>query len=641
MWRKELLPELAKDEGLRKEFLEAGFLQPRIIFNSLLWTYNPRMPTGMRNLPFILRPKQAEVVADIKCAIDTGHNLAITKSRDEGATELLMKLFAIYWWLSPDFVALVGSRKEELVDKAVEVRNGVLVGSHKCLFHKIVYTIHNLPSFLQPQYQKTHMQFQNLENSSMISGESTNTSFGIGDRASVVGVDEVAAIDPTIAQSIIDNINDTSDCCIFNSTHWNWGAAHPYYRLLISNRIKVAVLGWEHNPEKRAGLYRSPAPGIVDIEDYNYYLNRFPRIFKDDRYRLPFRWEEVKERFLNEGVGFIADGGEENFGCPRSPWFDKEEKRRSKRDLAKNVLRIPAGSSEMIFDYATLMRLKNNYVKAPNYYGDIKYEMPKKNVITKVQFEKQGSAAPLKWWGELIKDRPNQKHNYVVACDISRGTGASNSVAAIVDVNTSELVGLYVNPNIGVTDFAELTVALCRWVGGGTQRPFLIWEANGPGDSFGQKIGKLNYGFIYYKEDTRSRSHKKTKRWGWDSTKGPNGTKAKLLWDLDSALMESIRKEKHSAHLTIYDEALINELESYVWFEGRADVGPSDQQLDDSGATAAHGDRVIATGLAVLGTQGQPAAAMKYYKEHSKDSIGGRIETRKLEKQKEKKRFLW
>jgi hypothetical protein len=211
-------------------------------------------------------------------------------------------------------------------------------------------------------------------------------------------------------------------------------------------------------------------------------------------------------------------------------------------------------------------------------------------------------------------------------------------VAAIGDVNTNEIIGMYVNPFIGVTDFAEAVIALCKWTGGGTKNPFLIWEANGPGESFGQKIRKLGYSFVYYKEDVRAKTQKKQNRWGWDSTKGSNGTKCKLLWELDSALMESIKKEidRHSAFLLVYDEQLINELESYVWFEGKADIGPSGEQTETSGARSAHGDRVIATGLVVLGMKGQPKAAMKLVQTYSLASVGGRIEERRQEEERKK-----
>lgn len=575
----------------------------------------------------------------MKAAIDEGYNVGIEKSRMEGATEILCKLLALYWLLSPDFVALVGSRKEELVDNATDIINGKLVGYHKCLFHKILYAINYLPSYLKPNWAKTHLRFQNLDNNSCIGGESTNESFGAGDRAAVAAVDEIARVEPNVAQAIIDNINDTAPCCIYNTTHWNWGAAHPYYKLLKSGRIKVVKLGWENNPEKNGGGYFSPKKGVIEIKDLDYYRKTYPSIFNNGQFSAPFQLAEFEEQFASVGLKFQADGGEKNWGCMRSVWFDRQELRRSKKDIAQNILRIPEGSSDMVFDYGTMMRIRNTFVRPPDYQGEIDFKRGKRGYIESPFFMSSGSKGRLKWWGQLLKNRPDQTHNYVVGCDISRGTGASNSVASILDVNTSELVGVYADPYTDITDFAEIVVALCKWCGGGSKQPFLIWEATGPGETFGKKILKLGYNFVWHKKEERRQEtgDRRQNKWGWDSTKGANGTKIKLVWELDSALMESVRQEKFSSWLTIYDESLLNELESYVYFEGRADVGQALEQTDSSGAKSAHGDRVIATGLCVLAAKDQPMADLQAMRIHTIKSMGGRIKAREIEAERAKR----
>lgn len=622
---------------LRKEFLEACFLKPQIAFDTLFWIYSPQRKAGLRNYPFILYPHQIPAVDELKSAIDEGYNAGIEKSRMEGATEILCKLLALYWWLSPDFVALVGSRKEDLVDKSTDIVNGKLVGWHKCLFHKILYAVHYLPSFLRPNFIKTNLQFQNLDNNAMIGGESTNESFGAGDRAAVAAVDEIERIDPPIAQSIIDNINDTAPCCIYNSTHWNWGAAHPYYKLLKSGKIKVITLGWENNPEKNFGLYKSPTKGIIEIKDMDYYRKTYPFVF-DNNFPSRFPLAEYEPAFAPVGLRFVSDGGEGNWGCVRSVWFDKQELRRSKKDIAQNILRIPEGSSDMVFDYGTMMRIRNTFIRPPDYQGEIDFKRGKRGHIESPFFMPSGSKGRLKWWGQLLKNRPDQTHNYVIGCDISRGTGASNSTAAVMDVNTSELVGMYADPYTDITDFAEIVVALCKWCGGGSKQPFLIWEATGPGETFGKKILKLGYNFVWRKkEERRDSDGKHQTKWGWDSTAGANGSKIKLVWELDSTLMESVREEKYSQHLTIYDESLLNELESYVYFEGRADVGQALEQTDSSGAKAAHGDRVVAAGLCILAARDQPKSELQFMRLHTIKSMGGRIEQRKRDEERMKK----
>lgn len=280
LFRKKLHGLLTKDVGLQQVYKEICLAAPEIWFATSGWTFDPRQPIGLQNIPFLLRPQQKVAIRALKDAIDNQHDLAFDKTREEGATEIICKIFALYWWLKPDIYFLVGSRKEDLVDKSVECRHGRLVGPHQTLFHKIMYAIINLPAWAQANFSKKHLYLQNLDNNATIEGESTNESFGAGNRATAVLVDEAARIDPEPAQQIIDTIHDTTRCAIFNSTHFRWGSAHPYAALLRSNKIPVVTLGYETNPSKAEGLYYSPKKGVVDIVDIEYWKKRAPEIFE-------------------------------------------------------------------------------------------------------------------------------------------------------------------------------------------------------------------------------------------------------------------------------------------------------------------------------------------------------------------------
>lgn len=278
--RQELHAYLAEDKEAQKVYMEMCLIQPQIAFDSAFWTYDPRQPVGYKHRPFILRPKQRVAVNKLKDAIDNQHNLIIDKSREEGATEIICKLFALYWLLSPESCFLVGSRKEDLVDSSVDYKDGKLIGAHQSLFHKILYGIVNAPVWLIPNFNKKHLFLQNLDNGATHIGESTNESFGAAGRATAALVDELARIEPDVAQFIIDTISDVSPCCIYNSTHFRWGSGHPYARLLRSNKIETVTLGFEENPEKNQGLYRSPVSGVVEIIDEIYYKENYPEIFQ-------------------------------------------------------------------------------------------------------------------------------------------------------------------------------------------------------------------------------------------------------------------------------------------------------------------------------------------------------------------------
>jgi len=655
-FRQNLHSKMAHDEGMFQAYMELCSQKPQILFNSAFFVYEARAMPGMQNIPFILRPRQDFAIDRLKYAIDTAsplnpHNLLFDKSREEGASEIICKMFAAYFLMYSDMYFLVGSRVEDFVDKATTIKednNGLnrVYGNHKCLFHKILYALTTLPPYMQPNLRKSHLLLENMDNNSKIGGEATTNNFGAGDRAKAVLVDEAARIEPDIAQYIIDNIQDTTACAIYNSTHFKWGSGHPYAKLINSNKIEVVTLGWEDNPVKNFGLYNSPEADHITIQDIGWYREQCPEVFNEIKVDESFVYsdwkvetaklpEDIKEKLGD--IDFIADGGEGNFSCQRSPWFDGQEARgRSRQDMAINILRIPQGSADQFFDDVNLVRIEKKYVKEPTYTGTIKYEIDKKRPVD-IEF-KRGGPKLLKWWGPMPKGRPRQDHNYIVACDISRGTGASNSVATIVDVNTHEVVGSYVNPNIDVTDFAELAVALCLWCGGGTKSAYLIWEANGPGDTFAKRVRKIGYSFVYYKVNERAKTRKRpsNKTYGWYSTTGINGSKNDLLSSLDAALNESLMPNKRFQYLILHDLQTVRELRDYIFLGDRVDVGASSQITESSGARYAHGDRVISTALIMLALLEQPKASIKKAQKVRKNSMLGRMQERKKELQKKK-----
>jgi hypothetical protein len=593
-FRKDLHTFLLKDDKAKLDFYAKAFVDPRIMFNAVYWCPATESKALSRNLPFILYPHQKPAVLEIKQAFDEGYDLIIDKSRKQGATFLLCGMGLLYWLISPGFQMLWGSRVESLVDTSATITKGMVVGDEKSIFYKMLYLLSTLPPYLVPDYEKNHLLLQNLENGASHAGSTTNIEFGKGSRATVIAVDELAAMEPKIAQRIIENIADTARCCIFNSTQGDYGSAHPYDKMLVSGAIKKVILDWTDNPNQNAGLYDSPEPGKIRIFDVDYYKARYPGVFDGVS-----PGETVDVESVDGTYPFVADGGATNFSCKRSVWYDTEERRpgRTRRGMAQNVLRIPSGSSDLFFRYDLIQNLLDG-VKEPRYRGDVVYEIDSENRLHGVSFQRGGSNSKLSWWGRLINSRPDQSHTYTVGCDLSRGTGASNSVAAVLDINTREIVGLLVTPYLRLEKFAEQVVALCEWVGG-IGEPLLIWEENGASE-FEKRVEELSY-YNLWEKPVKSKN-----RYGWRSTAGPNGTKIAVLNALEAALFEGLRAEPQFDSVVVYDEQSINEAASYVFYEGKVDVGPVTSMTDSSGAKAAHGDRVIAIALAVLAAKGQP-----------------------------------
>ena len=625
-FRKELHSYLVGDEKAKNDFLAKAFIDPRIFFNACYWVPSPKQGSKSPKVPFILYPHQERAILKFKDAIEQGYDVLADKSRDEGATFLVLGISMMYWLIEEMFQALLGSRVESLVDQATGIKNGYVIGFERCLFYKLLFMMNELPLYLKPQFDKSHMLLQNLENGSCFQGETTNAGFGKGARGRLIMVDEAAQIEPKLAQKIFENIADTSSCVILNSTQGDWGSAHPYAKALADPTTQKVILDWTENPRKNPGLYESPKSGIIRIHDVEYYRDQWPSIFN----------EVLAERDypVTDFIGsypFNADGGIGNFHSKRSPWFDSYEKRpnTTARSVAQNVLRVPAGSSDMFFRYDLLEWLRDG-IESPRYEGKIEYIL-EDSTISSSWFTPGGSNSNLSWWDALPSRRPEQTHNYAVGCDISRGTGTSNSVAAVVDVNTNELVGMLVTPYHRQEQFAELVVALCEWIGG-VERPLLNWEKNGASD-FEARIEELGYYSLWDNDG---------KFYGWRSSGGPQGTKIELLNSFEAALFEGRKEKSEFDRLYVKDEQTVNEMAQYVFFEGRVDVGPATMQTESSGAKAAHGDRPIAVALACLCAKQQSPGKRDQYALVEEGSFFDRKRKRdELEAKKQKDSKIW
>jgi len=635
-FRKELHSKLCDDESAKKLYLELCYQYPQIAFDTAFWTYNPKNKPFCRNLPFILRPQQIKVISDIKNAVDNGVDLLIEKSRDEGATELICKFYALYFSIIPETSFLVGSRKEIFVDQGTNINsyntiNARAIGSPKCLFHKILYTFATMPIWMRPRINKISMHIENQDNASVIDGEATNENFGAGDRRTAILLDEFGRVDHRLAQNIRDSVNDVADCIIYNSTHF-YGKGHPFYKLRVSNKVKVILMPWYKNPTKITGLYKSPDLNIIKIHDKDYYKEKYPKAFCDkDVYRYSDLEKDLLIYYPESKINFIADG-EDKW---RSIWYDYQEKRRDSRDLAQNIDMNPAGSSDNFFDHQVCQRIRTERICKPKYTGEVEYKLNENGKVANVKFVDKGGRNRLLLWCDLERGRPNQFHNYIVTCDISLGTGASNSVCGIYDVNTHEKIGMWVSPNTPPEEFADQVVAICKWVGGTTKVPYLNWEANGPGGSFDKRIRFQGYDFVYRNRKDRLISRKRTKKHGWYST---NESKYDMLLDLRIALSEGLKDNPAYKSLIVYDESTVGEYESYMFYEN-GQLGLSECVDETTGARSAHGDRVITDGLAIVAMSDVRPAILSKIVTPPSNSFEHRYRAWKQEQELNKRKF--
>lgn len=561
-----LAPKQARKNGLfRKALLTEAFgnfelqqeIWTRCSEDIIFWldtfgfTYSPKDFPECPNRPFVLYPYQEKAILDMNNAIGK-HPILIEKSRDMGATWLILSLFLWRWQFRPAQSFLVGSRKQELVDKT---------GDPKSLFWKLIYLIEHQPPWMRPNYERNILALHNNENGSTIDGESTNDDFARGDRRTAILLDEFPAVDNGYA--ILKAVGDATSCPIFAGT--SQGASGAYYDVLTkmrdANPERVIRFHWSDHPQKRVGLYRSEK-GKLEIIDHDF---TFPPNYK-----------------------FVLDGK------LRSLAYDEREKQAANsQEMAQewDIDYLLAGWQ--FFDPRLLEKIKRDIVGPPAAAGEV---IGKPDWRKPEWFEQRG--APLKLWFQPTADGkvPEAWKDCIVACDVSTGKGGemtSNSVAVVARRTTGEKVAEYTTNCQSPPDFCKQALALCKWF----NDAFLIWEENGPGGEFSKQVKETDYRNVYYRNDTETGfNSRKTRRPGWWSNKD---TKRILLSDYAKALTDG--KYINRSELAVSECAQYVHQPNGVIEHSRARNTPDPTNQGES-----HGDRVIADALAVHAMNDRP-----------------------------------
>ena len=212
-------------------------------FNNWVWTYDPRglsynLPP---NIPFVLRPRQADMVEWLQERIFTQTHGLIEKSRDEGMSYVILGFFLHQWLFVDGFAAGVGSRKEDLVDKK---------GDPKTLFYKFRDMLNKLPDWMKPKGYNEHehdnyMRIINPANGATLTGEAGDN-IGRGGRTSIYLLDEWAFVER--AESIDAAISQNTNVHIKGSTPN--GIGNRFYQDRFSGRYNIFSMAWQENPDK-------------------------------------------------------------------------------------------------------------------------------------------------------------------------------------------------------------------------------------------------------------------------------------------------------------------------------------------------------------------------------------------------------
>lgn len=240
-FRKRIIREASSDRGFQRELKALCAKDPLFWWNTFAFTYDPRLSASV--VPMVTYGFQDEAITEINNSIGSD-DICISKSRDMGASWILVGVFLYRWMFRQGESFLLVSRNEDYVDKA---------GNPKALFWKIDFLMKHLPGWMIPNFSRTKLRLSNHDNGSTIDGESTTGDVARGDRRTAIGLDEFAAFDVDAGYRALAATRDATNSRIFNSTPN--GTNNAFHAVAQNEEIKQIRLHWTKHPTKARGLY--------------------------------------------------------------------------------------------------------------------------------------------------------------------------------------------------------------------------------------------------------------------------------------------------------------------------------------------------------------------------------------------------
>lgn len=240
------------------------------------WIYEPRADGEMSMAPFILYPKQAELLFALDGAMQRPKgqfsSIAIAKARGVGATWLDAGDDLWRWLFSKNFQGRLVSRNEDMVDKQ---------GSSDSSMWKIDYLVDRLPYWLLPEGYTTrsayrsHLRMVNPSNNNAILGEAKTSGIGVGGRATKYSIDEAARFDDL--DLIWGQLAETTDHRIAISTHNVERSTHFWDMCNGTNGWNpplVFPMGWDANLMRDAAWLEETRLTLrADLFQREYLMN--------------------------------------------------------------------------------------------------------------------------------------------------------------------------------------------------------------------------------------------------------------------------------------------------------------------------------------------------------------------------------
>ncbi len=210
-------------------------------------TIDPRVSGRGRSplMPFLLFPKQIELVDWVIQRWKNGEPGVLVKSRDVGASWVAFATACALCIFHKDFMAGFGSAKEDKLDRS---------GDPDTLFYKGRAFMQSIPEEFRAGWtlkgNSQHLRLTFPETGSSITGEAGDN-MGRGGRKAIYFVDEAAFVERPL---IIDgNLSANTDCRIDMSTVN--GSANPFAAKAMGGKIPRMDFTWRDDPRKDEEWY--------------------------------------------------------------------------------------------------------------------------------------------------------------------------------------------------------------------------------------------------------------------------------------------------------------------------------------------------------------------------------------------------
>jgi hypothetical protein len=361
-YRKRIRQWAAESEENRRDLWIACARDILFWTNTFVWTYDPRLEwEGGKWLPFNTYPFQDEAILTIQDCVGK-EDLGIDKSRDQGASWMMLLVFDHFFTFHAGYSFLVGSRKEDLVDKA---------GDHDCLFWKIDQIHARVPPWLRPNMRpgldRQALMFNNRELGCNIVGSSTTKDLSRGGRRSAVAIDEYAAYEPPASYEVLSATQFVTRSRIFNSTPK--GCVGGFHDVMHKLAIRKLHFDWFNHPVQRQGLYTTQA-GRLKLVDPGFWSFATVGLIRRLAPLIGKKIKATKDTPARDVYPFILDGE------VRSPYFDNEcERTPVKSIIAQELKRDYLGAGGQFFDAAEIARMAaSSAVIAPFQVGELDFD---------------------------------------------------------------------------------------------------------------------------------------------------------------------------------------------------------------------------------------------------------------------------